>query len=118
MATVTEHDEVADPKLILRQAGRGVVKKQNCTARPPARAPRPHAAPLFVACTVNVHEGAAAHDTVLSTLSCPSQRPMEKGRPGGGDTNAHVMVVPTFVVAASSAEPTNVPVGDRSTTER
>jgi len=85
------------------------VTEQDVDARP-----RLIAAPLFVATSPNVHDCAAAHDTALSTLSCPSQRPMEKGRPGGGYENAHVMLVPTFVVVAASASPTCVPVGERS----
>ena len=80
--------------------------------------PRLIAAPLLVATTVTVHEDAAAHDTGESTRSCPSHRPIEKGSATGGFENAHVIVVPTFVVVAESADPTNVPVGERSTTAR
>ena len=77
-----------------------------------------HAAPLFVAVTVKVHEGAMAQDTAERTLSWPSQSPIEKGRPGGGEEKAQVIVVPTLVVAPSRAGPTRVPVGDLSTTVR
>jgi len=39
---------------------------------------------------------------------------MEICRPFGGDTNAHVMLVPTLGLSALKAGPMKVPVADRS----
>jgi hypothetical protein len=58
------------------------------------------------------------HVNGVRTRSWPSQRPIETGRPAGGDTRAHVIVVPELGFEAVSAEPMNVPVGERSATDR
>lgn len=50
----------------------------------------------------------------VMTRSCPSQSPIDIGRPFGGDTKAHVILVPTFGFVAENAEPMNVPVAERS----
>ncbi len=79
-----------------------------------AALPMPRAAPLFVARTVMLYDSAVFHWNGVRTRRKPSQRPIEMGRPGGGDTSAHVMAVPTFGFVAVRAAPMNVPVEDRS----
>lgn len=80
--------------------------------------PRPIDVPSFVAWTVREYDGAAAHVVGERTLICPSQKPMESGRPAGGLTKAHVTTVFTEETVAAIAGVMSVPDAERSGTER
>lgn len=67
--------------------------------------------------TVSVYTLCAFQRSGVSTLSWPSQRPMEMGMPDA-PRSAHVMVVPELESVAAMASPMNVPVGVRSLTAR
>lgn len=80
--------------------------------------PRPIEVPSFVPVMVSVYDGAAAQVVGVRTLIWPSQKPMERGNPGGGLEKAQVTTVLIDDTVDVMAGTTRVPAADRSGTDR